>query len=368
MALKNTIDTQEAAARLARWLTSRTGGAQPVRVTDLVVPESAGMSNETVLFTAEWPEDGQDRRSALVARVQPDGPGVFPAYDLSKEARVLQALGSHTDVPVPTVHFYEQAPDVFGSPFLVMERVDGQVPSDDPPFTAGGWVLDLTASQRKKMWHNSIDVLGSIHAVDWQALGLQFLDDADDAVRRQIDDWRGTFAWAAEGEANPTIEHALEWLADHVPTPAGPKVLNWGDARVGNIIFAADLTPAAVLDWEMVTVAPREVDLGWWLFLMRHHTDGIGLPLPEGIPTRAETVAHYQAGTGFTPADLDYYEVLAATKLSIIMVRAAHMMIAMGLLPQDSPMALSNPASQLLAQLLELPAPNGLSTSFIGNR
>ncbi len=72
---------------------------------------------------------------------------------------------------------------------------------------------------------------------------------------------------------------------------------------------------------------------------------------------------------GTPPCHVGYYEVLAATKLSIIMVRAAHMMISMGgLLPADSPMALSNPASQLLAQLLELPAPTGLTTTFMGNR
>jgi aminoglycoside phosphotransferase (APT) family kinase protein len=370
MALKNKIDTETASRRLARWLESKIPGTQSILVTGLAVPASAGMSNETVLFNAEWTAGDQPNSRAMVARVQPDGPGVFPAYDLSKEARVLRALGLHTDVPVPEVYFYEESPEVFGAPFLVMERVDGQVPSDDPPFTAGGWVLELTPEQRRLMWHNSIDVMGRIHAADWQGLGLEFLDADDEcgAVAAQITEWRDTFAWAAEGEANPAIERALDWLTDNAPADEGPKVLNWGDARVGNIIFDEDLSAAAVLDWEMVTVAPREVDLGWWLFLMRHHTDGIGLPLPAGIPTREETLAHYQSSTGHTPANLAYYEVLAATKLSIIMVRAAHMMISMGLLPPDSPMALSNPASQLLAHLLNLPAPTGLSTSFIGNR
>jgi hypothetical protein len=50
------------------------------------------------------------------------------------------------------------------------------------------------------------------------------------------------------------------------------------------------------------------------------------------------------------------------------MVRAAHMMIAAGMMPPDSPMAQSNPASQLVAKLLDLPAPTGATTSFIGNR
>ena len=50
------------------------------------------------------------------------------------------------------------------------------------------------------------------------------------------------------------------------------------------------------------------------------------------------------------------------------MVRAAHMMIAAGLMPPDAPMAFNNPASQLLAKTLDLPAPTGTAVSFIGNR
>ncbi|MCX2930015.1 phosphotransferase family protein [Mycobacterium sp. CVI_P3] len=369
MALKNEIDTEEASRRLASWLESKIDGAQQVRVTDLDVPASAGLSNETVLFTASWDQDGQHHTRPMVARVQPAGQGVFASYDLGKEASVIGALGS-VGVPVPEVYFYEMDPAVFGSPFLVMKRIEGRVPSDDPPFTAGGWVLDLTPEQRTLMWHNSLKALAAIHAADWQALGLGFLDtDANGSgVHAQIANWRDSFTWAAEGEPNSTIEHALEWLADNVPDTAAPKVLNWGDARVGNIIFGDDLAAAAVLDWEMVTLGSRELDLGWWLFLMRHHTEGIGLALPEGIPDRGDTLAYYTSITGYTPADIDYYEILAATKLSIIMVRAAHMMIAMGLMPADSPMALNNPASQLLAKLLGLSAPTGETATFIGNR
>ncbi len=99
------------------------------------------------------------------------------------------------------------------------------------------------------------------------------------------------------------------------------------------------------------------------------HRGGDRISAPGGIPDRADTLAYYTSITGYTPpVDIDYYEILAATKLSIIMVRAAHMMIAMGLMPPDSPMALNNPASQLLAELLGLSALTGETATFIGNR
>jgi aminoglycoside phosphotransferase (APT) family kinase protein len=370
MALTNKIDADRATKSLTSWLERRMPAARDLRVSGVTVPSASGLSTETVLFEATWTEDGAPRSQGMVARVQPDGPGVFATYDLAKEAAVMRALADHTPVPAPKILFSEDDPEVLGSPFLVMERVAGRIPSDDPPFTAAGWVLDLDPAQRARLWENSLDVLTQIHQVDWRALGLGFLDTPEQrsGLPAQLAHWEQTFTWAAEGEPNPTLEAALRWLRDNQPADDGEKVLNWGDARVGNLIFSDDLAVAAVLDWEMVALASPELELGWWLFLIRHHTEGIGLPLPEGIPDAAASIARYERITGHRVRDIDYYEIFAGTRLAIIMVRAAHMMINSGLLPPDATMALNNPASQLVAKLLGLPAPSGETVSFIGNR
>jgi aminoglycoside phosphotransferase (APT) family kinase protein len=270
------------------------------------------------------------------------------------------------------MHFYEEDKSIMGGEFITMNRVDGRIPSDDPPFTATGWVLEeLSPEQRATMCQNALEALAKIHAADWKGLGLDELVDGDYAqagIDAQLDHWEHTFNWAAEGEPNPTVEAAIEWCRANRPADEGPQVLVWGDARVGNMIFADDLSIGAVLDWEMVTVANPELDLAWWLFMVRHHTEGIGAPLPEGFPTREETIANYETLTGYTAKDIDYYEVFSALRLSILMHRAGNMMIAAGLLPEDAPMKLSNPASMLLAKMLELPAPGSEVQSFIGNR
>lgn len=370
MAITNVIDKVQATTKLADWLTSRLPEAQDVTVTDVREPGSSGLSNETVLFTATWREDGVQQTRDMVARVQPHGPGMYPEYDLSKQTEVIKALAERSPLKVPDVYFFESDLAVFGSPFLVMQRVDGRIPADDPPFTAAGWVLDLTPEQRRQMWHNAVEALAQVHSVDWRALGLDFLDTPENRSGLEADlAWcRRTFAWAAEGEPNPTIEAALDWLDEHRPEDGPEKVLNWGDSRVGNIIFSDDLTAAGVIDWEAVALGSREQDLGWWLFNLRHHTEGVGLPLPDGVPDRAETIELYQRISGHQVNDIDYFEALAGTRLAIFMVRAAHMLIAAGLLPADSPMAQSNPASQLVAKLLGLPAPKGETTTFIGHR
>jgi aminoglycoside phosphotransferase (APT) family kinase protein len=369
MALKNMTDTVQAAQQLATAIERRLG-VSAVQVTSVTIPQSSGLSNETILFDAAWTDaDGSAHSEQLVARVEPSGPAVFPRYDLGLEFRVMQALDAGTDVAVPRMLFHEDDTELLGAPFIVMARVDGRIPSDDPPFTATGWVLeDLDAQQRAQLCDNALQALVAIHAVDLDAVGLTDLrDHAEAGLEGQLRFWEETFTWAADGDANPTVEAGFAWLREHQPTTEA-TVLNWGDARIGNMIFRDDLSVGAVLDWEMVAVADPALDVAWWLFMQRHHTEGIGMPLPEGFPSRDEVVARYEELSGRTLEHLDFYEVFVATRLSALMHRAGNLMIQAGLLPPEAPMKFNNPASQLLAKTLGLPAPEGASQSFIGNR
>lgn len=368
MALKNTLEPEVVAARLAT-ACERHLGAGDARVADVTVPRSSGMSNETVLFDATWTGPGGTRTERLVARVSPTGPAVFPRYDLGCEFAVMSALARHSSVPVPGMYFHEPDPDLLGAPFLVMARADGRVPADDPPHTTEGWVHDLGPDQRATLHDNGLRVLADLHAVDLDGIGLGFLHTRPDAgVAGQLRLWRETFAWAAGDDRNPTVEAALDWADANQPTDLGPDVLNWGDARIGNLIYDDALAVAAVLDWEMVCVGPRELDLGWWSMMQRYYAEGIGVPPLAGFPDRAGLLARYRELTGYQPVDLHYFEVLGAVRLAVLMHRAGNMMIDAGLLPPGAPMRISNPASNLLARLLDLPAPEGQVQSFVGHR
>lgn len=369
MALANT-DPQAIKDDLEAWLRKQLPGATDVAIDALDVPQASGLSNLTILFDASWVQDGALRTEQLVARVAPEGPAVFMQYDLGKEFRVMRALAEHTTVPVPRARWVEEDPSVLGAPFLIMDRAAGQIPSDDPPFTAGGWVLDLTDAQQAQLVDNSLRVLAGIHDADWRALGLDFLLPADggDPFDADLDLWERVFDWARDGDVNPTVEAGLRWLEEHRPDEDREPVLNWGDARVGNMMFGEDLTVNAVLDWEMVTLGQPDAELAWYLFLLRHHTEGIGAPMPPGFPSREQIIARYEELSGRAVPHVDYYEVWAAVRLAVLMHRAGNLMIEVGLLPPGAPMKLNNPASQLLAKLVGAEAPAGDSQSFIGNR
>jgi aminoglycoside phosphotransferase (APT) family kinase protein len=371
MALANTRDPQESAAKLTAWLAGKLDGATDLVVSDVQTPQASGLSNETLLFSASWNQDGAARGGRYVARVAPTGPGVFPSYDLVTEQRVMQALAEHSSAPVPATPWVETDPDVLGSTFLVMERLDGQVPADDPPFTAAGWVLELSPEQRATMTENALAALAAVHSVDLDQLGLRFLDRPDRGATpldQHLTYWRETYDWAREDEINPTIEDGFAWIEANRPAEAEPTVLCWGDARIGNMLIAEDMSINGILDWEMVGLGSPALELGWWLFMQRHHTEGIGAPLPEGFPERDEVCARYTELTGNSVEHIDFYETFAALRLAILMHRAGNMMIAAGLLPPDAPMKFNNPASQLLAKLIGAEAPSGAAQSFIGNR
>ena len=142
-----TRDLEDTRRALEGWLAVRRPDVDAVRVSDLVIPATNGMSSETLLFDVVWTEEGSERVEPFVARVAPD-PGnvpVFRAYDLEGQFEVMRQVTLHTSVPVPRVHWLERDPVVLGAPFFVMERRYGVVPPDLMPYPFGGnWLFDAS--------------------------------------------------------------------------------------------------------------------------------------------------------------------------------------------------------------------------------
>ena len=63
----STRDRDELHGRLVTWLATK--GDDP-HISELLVPESNGMSSETLLFEASWDENGTERTQACAARLR----------------------------------------------------------------------------------------------------------------------------------------------------------------------------------------------------------------------------------------------------------------------------------------------------------
>ena len=107
----------------------------------------------------------------------------------------------------------------------------------------------------------------------------------------------------------------------------------------------------------MVTLGSPVQDLAWWLFVDRHHSEGIDAPRLPGFPSREQTVTRYTELTGTPIENLEYYEIFAGMRFGVIMIRLAQQMAKYDLLPEDSDFETNNTVTRLLAKLLGLPQP-----------
>ena len=336
-------------SQLEDWVASRAPGAI---VSELVVPATNGMSSETVLFDLAVPGEPEPRQ--LVARIAPD-PGadpVFRVYDMERQFKAMQLAAEHTDVPVPRVLWLETGTEAIGVPFFVMERIEGIVPPDVMPYTFGdNWFFDADPDDRLRLQRQAVEVVAALHqlTVDGPAGFLAENADGESHLRAHVRNQRIYYDWvAADGVRSPLIERGFEWLEDHWPENEDDGFLSWGDARVGNMMFR-DFTPVAVLDWEMASIGPREIDLGWMIYIHRFFQDmveDLGMPGLPDVLRREDVADTYQALTGYEPRDLDFYTAYAALRHGIVMFRITRRSIRFGEaeMPEDPDHAIAHHA------------------------
>lgn len=352
MAVSTGRDEAQTRAALAAWLVARTG-APSVEVGEVSIPALTGFSNETLLLDATWDDGsgGGPRSRGLAVRVEPSGHQVFPSTAFDAQVEVLRALWKEGSVPVPEVLWFEEDRSILGDRFVAMAKVDGQVPADNPSYHADGWLPALDESGRARVWTSGLDAMAAIHRLEWRALGLDWLAPKTPAEQLELD--RAYRRFAVGDRPFPVVDHALDLLASALPPPCEDPALCWGDARIGNMIFAADGTVAAVLDWEMVTAGDPVQDLAWYLLLDRHHHEGFGVPRLAGLPDRAASIARWEAAAGRSAEHLGWYELLGAARYASILTRVMELLDSSGLLPGAAEMAFDHTGSALLERLLD---------------
>ena len=346
MAVSTERDPIATRAALAAWL-SRETGARSVEVGEVSIPGLSGFSNETLLVDATI--DGLAR--SLVIRVEPTGHTVFPSTAFDEQVRVLRALHAEGSVPVPEVLWFEESTEVLGARFLCMPRIDGEVPADNPCYHVEGWMPALAPEGQRRVWDNGIDAMARIHRIDRHAIGLDWIEPVTPEDQLELDRRYRTFA--AGDVPYPPVDRAFEVLAASVPSADPSPALCWGDSRIGNMIFAADQSVAAVLDWEMVTAGDPVQDLAWYFLLDRHHVDAFGAARLPGLPSREESIARWEVATGRSAEHLGWYELLGAARYASIMTRVMQLLDSSGVFPGAAEMAYDQTGSQLLTRMLD---------------
>jgi len=309
-------DLNELAGQLEAWLTSNVTG-RPVRVTEVDYPRGAGLSHETILFTAIWEEQSGTEHHELVVRIKPSTFLVFQDDLFSEQFRLMRALHKSGRVPVAKPLWYEEDPAILGAPFFIMQRKHGRVPVSSPSYLAHGWVFDASIEDRRRLWRSAVEALASLQTVDLTT--VEFLRDPaiPDGFDHEWNRWIRFFEMISADRPLPRIADAFAQLAELKPHHRPPGLV-WGDARIGNMMFDADFRVTAIMDWEQPSLGGALHDLGWWLFLDRvriHHNGGRSL---EGLGGREETLELWSRLTGIPTDDFDWYEAFAGLKLTCL--------------------------------------------------
>jgi aminoglycoside phosphotransferase (APT) family kinase protein len=340
----------------SRWLRAWRPDAPGSSVAPIKQPPT-GLSSETLFLDVDWGDDasrrGEETHQSLVARLPPHGGGLFPAYDFDAQARV-QAMVADAGLPAVVPLAVETDETWVGAPFLLMPHVDGRVVRADKPFLRTGWLAEAGFDGQARLHAAFLDLLAGIHRIDVSAGQCDFLPGAVHRVTNsllagEVARWERYLAWAGGDDIPAVFTDAVAWCRARLPVSEPPASLLWGDVQLGNVLVADDMTIAAVLDFEMASVGPAELDLAWFLVLHRMTVERCGGDL-AGFPDQAATVAAYETRLGRAVADLRWFEVFAALRSGAIMVRAARLLSHLGI--DDSWLTAGNPTVTLLAELI----------------
>lgn len=230
----------------------------------------------------------------FVLRKKPTGEVLPSAHAVDREYRVMTALAG-SNVPVPPTVLFHAEPDVIGTPFYLMERMDGRVFPDN---TLPG----LEAQERRAIYLEMAQTMASLHQLDWMGLGLGDFGKPGNYFQRQLARWSKQWS-LSKTRPNPAIDQLMDWLAAHLPERE-ETALSHGDFKLGNLMFhSTEPRVIAVLDWELSTLGDPLADVAfntvaWRLFPAEY--GGIrGLDLGAlGIPREDEYLAYYYSCAG----------------------------------------------------------------------
>jgi aminoglycoside phosphotransferase (APT) family kinase protein len=304
-----------------------------------------GFSNETILVTARRADGTRELvvRLPPVVATFPDPPSRW----LGAQAALHAAL-HHAGVSVPHPVTVVADESYVGAPFLVMPRCPGRAAGDAPGLDP--WITDSTVDEQRALHERWADLLGQLHAAPFDAdrlaaAGLRV------GLATEVQYWRDYADWAADGAPATVLCDALDWCRATAPATTAPDSALWGDARLGNVLFADDRTISSALDWELGTIGPAEMDLSWYLVLDELTTKVTKAPVP-GFLSRDELLARWARRSGRDPLDLPWHDCFALARSIAINDRQARIAAQLGL---DYPGVAGddNPMLRVLARRIE---------------
>ncbi len=265
---------------------------QGVRVSDLA-NISAGWESEMYSFNVEHGPAGERQREELVLRI-------YPGNDAhTKSAREFHGMSQlhKAGYPVPEVLVLGREDSPFGKPFVIMERIEGQIL----------WPLLFGSPEEKQRELLTLfcKLFVQLHALEWRPFvrdaARYDTGDPYTFVDRELDKWRSYIARFPNSDFLPLMEW-LESRRSQVPC-LRPSPIHW-DFHPGNVLLRDDGS-AVVIDWTQLDISDSRFDLAWTLVLVSSY---------EGPEWRERILGEYEHLAGARVEQMGYFEVAACFK------------------------------------------------------
>lgn len=248
-----------------------------------------GQSNPTFLLTTQT--------ARYVLRKKPPGKTLPSAHMVEREYKIISTLYKNTTVPVPKTHLLCEDSDIIGTPFYIMDYLEGRILSHSA-------LPSLERAERIPVHYAAIDTLAKLHSVDVIAVGLDDFGKAEGYIARQVSRWSKQYL-AAKTNDMPAMDKLMAWLPENLPSVDESSIAH-GDFRFGNLMLAPDRPEViAILDWELSTIGHPLADLAYYClpYHLPSSIPGLRGVLGEdlealGIPSEQETITRYCAQTG----------------------------------------------------------------------
>jgi aminoglycoside phosphotransferase (APT) family kinase protein len=286
-----------------------------------------GQSNPTYQLT--------DRiGNRFVMRKKPPGKLLSQtAHKVEREYRIIKAL-ENTDVPVPKAYCLCEDNNVVGTPFYIMEFLDGRI-FEDPALP------DVSADDRKAMWRDAVTTLAKFHRVDPTSVGMDKFGKHSGFYNRQLATFN-TLEMAQSKAVDkdtgvpvgniPHFDEMVKFFSNPSQQPKDRATFVHGDYKIDNIVFhKTEPRVIGILDWEMATIGHPLSDLVNLLnpYITAHskeaekagRTNTAFKPgASPGLPTKEECLDWYAEGAGWDPRpDLIWGEAFSIYRGAIIM-------------------------------------------------
>jgi len=293
--------------RFSKWLVAEFGAGETI-----IQRISGGQSNPTYFI------DHGGRR--MVLRKKPSGPILPGAHAIEREFKVLTAL-SGAGFPVPQPFRLEERTHVLGTPFYLMERLEGRV-------FANAALGDVSTPQRRGIYLAMAETLARLHAIEPAEIGLADFGKSGNYFSRQFARWCRQYA-ESPSERVPPLERLARWLGDNIPADDARTTIAHGDFRIGNLMYHPERPEVVgVLDWELATLGHPLADLGFccipWVTSPDEFGGILGLDLAQaGIPPEADFVQQYYRFAAPTPPLRPFHVAFALFRFAVIFVGIA---------------------------------------------